>query len=252
MMNIRTRKISTIKYINYKRLGASLLALSLSAMNTAIAQQPQPSQIPSHEALNKAMQDAQKRASTAIGNAPTQTPALPAPTNGFGPSIDPRTSAGIDPAAIAEQYKNLTNKAPNDSEAPPLLIFVSTSMPEESLRRIGLQAKQAGAVVVFRGLKNGMRKGAWADSMAALKPIADTGADIQIHPELFRRYHVTVVPTLVVSAAPQSGCQDDTCAAKSAQVLGDVSLDYALERLADRTDAIGKIAKERLKRLRKS
>lgn len=208
-------------------------------------------QLPSDEALNKAMQAAQRRAAGVLGDAERRAAPSPVAPQRIVPQLDPRTAVGADPAEIAERYRHIGNKA-TDSEAPEVIVFVSLSMPDEALRRVGRQAKQAGAVVVFRGVKNGLRKGTWVDSMNALKPIADTGADVQIHPELFARYNVTVVPTVVVAAAPQAGCQDDACAAQSASIVGDVSLDFALDRLAGRTDAIGAIARARLKRLRNS
>ena len=158
---------------------------------------------------------------------------------------------GFDPAALAERYRTMKDgMSKSTRESAELVVFVSLSMPPAVLNRIGERAKKAGAIVVFRGLKYGLRKGAWADSMNALKPIADTGADVQINPELFDRFNVQAVPTLVVSAAPQEGCQGNACAASSASVVGDVSMDYALEKLSQRKDAIGKIARERGARLK--
>jgi conjugal transfer pilus assembly protein TrbC len=205
--------------------------------------------MPGSAAIDAAMHVPGQRAADALGQAQNQSQPNAVFPQRIVPPFAQNINAGVDPAAIAEQYKNLGRK-PSNSDAPELMIFVSLSMPETSLKLLGQQAKQAGAVVVFRGLKYGLRKGTYTQSMQALKPIVGTGADVQIHPELFGRYHVTAVPTLVVSAAPQSGCQDDACAAQSAAVMGDVSLDYALERLTSRTDAIGNIARERLKLLR--
>lgn len=225
---------------------ASIAVIVLLSIGVAVAQQ-----LPKDEDLNKAMQQAQKKAASVLGDAERQSKPSSVVPQRVVPQIDPRVAGGVDPAAIAEQYKNLGKRA-TDSDAPAVMVFVSLSMPEEALRRVGQQAKQAGAVVVFRGVKNGLRKGSWADSINALKPVADTGADVQIHPELFGRYNVTVVPTVIVAASPQAGCQDDACAAQSASIVGDVSLDFALDRLTTRNDEIGKIARDRLKRLRNS
>ena len=160
-------------------------------------------------------------------------------------------SEGFDPEALAEKYrtmKDAASKAAKDSNE--LMVFVSLSMPAASLKRIGEQAKKAGAVVVFRGLKYGLRKGAWADTMNTIKPIADTGADVQINPELFERFHVQVVPTLIVASSAPEGCQGNQCEAGSVAVVGDVSMDYALETLTPRKDAIGRIARERDARIK--
>ena len=221
-------------------LGAAMLLVAGIAL----------AQMPSDDAMNKAMQAAQRRAESVMGEAQRQALPNNVTMPRMIPKFDGASAGGVDPGAIAESYKNL-GKASN-SDAPQLMIFVSLSMPEESLKRIGAQAKKAGAIVGFRGLKYGLSKGAWTNSLNALKPIADTGAEVQIHPELFTRYNVTAVPTLVVAAAPKQGCQDDACAAQSASVVGDVTMDYALERLTDRKDEIGEIARTRMKRLRNS
>lgn len=222
--------------------------LALSGWTLAAIGQSYP--MPNDEALKKAMEAAQKRAGKIMGDAEKTATPMPVLPQRVIPQFDARQNfSQLDPGAIAEQYKNLGKEA-KDNDPPQVMIFASLSMPEEALKRLGVQAKQAGAVVIFRGLKYGLRKGAWTASMNALKPIADTGAEVQIHPELFARYNITAVPTLVVVSSPQSGCQDDACVAASAAVVGDVSLDYALDRLTIRTDAIGKIARERIRKLR--
>ncbi len=228
---------------------AVFAVISLASASSAFAQSPS---MLADEALNKAMQATQRRAASVMEDlGKTGNGALPAAVAGQRgmPSLD--GAEGFDPAVLAERYRTMKNGMTKLArESAELVVFVSLSMPPAALNRIGEQAKKAGAVVVFRGLKYGLRKGAWADSMNALKPIADTGADVQINPELFERFNIQAVPTLVVSAASQEGCQGNACAASSASVAGDVSMDYALEKLSQRKDAIGKIARERGSRLK--
>jgi len=163
-----------------------------------------------------------------------------------------REKGTVDPARIAQMYLD-ANKLAVNSDNPEVMIFVSLSMPPAALERIGKQAKKAGAVVFFRGLKYSLMdpKG-WAKSIKALEPISATGADVQIHPELFTRFNVTAVPTVVVSSNSKEGCQDDACASFAASVAGDVSLDYALAQLEDRKDAVGEIARMTNQKLRNS
>lgn len=163
-----------------------------------------------------------------------------------------REKGTVDPARIAQMYLD-ANKLAVNSDKPEVMIFVSLSMPPAALERIGKQAQKAGAVVFFRGLKYSLMdpKG-WTKSIKALEPISATGADVQIHPELFTRFNVTAVPTVVVSSNPKEGCQDDACASFSASVTGDVSLDYALAQLEDRKDAVGEIARMTNQKLRNS
>jgi conjugal transfer pilus assembly protein TrbC len=223
--------------------------LSITSAAPALGQSPSK---PSEDALNKAMQATQRRAATVMDElGKTGNGALPPAVAGQRGMPNLNGSEGFDPAALAAKYQSMkeaTSKASKDSNE--LMVFVSLSMPPATLKRIGEQAKRAGAIVVFRGLKYGLRKGAWADSMNALKPIADTGADVQINPELFERFHIQVVPTLVVASSAPEGCQGNQCEAGSVAVVGDVSMDYALETLAPRKDAIGRIAREREARIK--
>ena len=227
----------------------TLLATLMMACAFGVQAQQPATGIPTDAAMEKAMRAVQQRATGALDGAQRQA----APGGGGVARIIPdfQNAEGVDPAAIAENFKQGGPK-PKDEDAPELIIFASLSRPEASLRKIGEQAKRAGAVVVFRGLKHGFAMGGWNRSMQALKPIADTGAEVQVHPELFTRYNVTAVPTVVVTATPQAGCQDDACAGQSASVLGDVTLDYALETLVDRKDQVGVIARKRIKLLRNS
>ena len=223
--------------------------LSIACASPALGQSPS---MPSDDALNKAMKATQRRAATVMDElGKTGNGALPPAVAGQRGMPKLNGSEGFDPEALAEKYrtmKDAASKAAKDSNE--LMVFVSLSMPAASLKRIGEQAKKAGAIVVFRGLKYGLRKGAWADSMNAIKPIADTGADVQINPELFERFHVQVVPTLIVASSAPEGCQGNQCEAGSVAVVGDVSMDYALETLAPRKDAIGRIAREREARIK--
>ena len=231
-----------------------MLALGLVLLCPLAAARAQAQALPSMDVLRDAMRQAQAQASRDMddaarrsqgttGTAPAPRPSLPDVRK-----IGAAASQGVDPGRLAERYQALSEPG---GEAPPeLIVFVSLSMPEESLRRLGEQARRAGAVLVFRGLKFGIQHGGWTASMAALKPLAQTGATLQIQPALFSRYQVSVVPTVLVDAAPKAGCQVDACASQAAWVTGDVSLDYALERLAARPGAMGALAQSHLDRLR--
>ena len=60
-----------------------------------------------------------------------------------------------DIAKIAEGYRQFpaTSNRPSASDSPELMIFVSFSMPRESLERIVIQSEKSGAVLVLRGFK---------------------------------------------------------------------------------------------------
>lgn len=260
----------------------SVLALLMAGPGTAqdrqrldniprVARMPMPSAsdavrvpLPSEAAMGAAMQDAQRRAQGLPGTealdaarrraqvaADPRQFARDLPTGAF---IDAPPASGpkgrVDPMEVAQQYRQAAEGTGED-ERFNLLIFVSLSMPEAALTRLAMDAKKAGGVVVLRGMKYGLQPGTWARSLEAMKPLAQTGANVQINPELFKQFGVRAVPLVVVTANPvgDKGCGDGSCAAGIGSVAGDVTLGYALEQLADRSDAVGAIARQRAAKL---
>jgi len=75
----------------------------------------------------------------------------------------------------------------NDNQ---ILVFVSFSMPEASLKGLTRDAQQHNAVLIMRGLyQNSFAKTA--------QKLQELGISVDIHPELFETHHVTSVPTFV-------------------------------------------------------
>ncbi len=172
-------------------------------------------------------------------------PSSPAPRT--PPAIPLELGKGVDPATIAARFKELQPAGGPDHE---LLIFISTSMPKATLVKLGEQAKAAGGILVMRGVKGGLQqKNALAAMAGELQPVAATGVDIQIHPELFTRYNVSAVPTFVL-AREVTDCGTDSCAARMTSLAGDVSLDFALERFTASPDTrLAQLARAKLARL---
>ena len=159
------------------------------------------------------------------------------------PSISVTPGRAPDPAAIAQQFGR--KQAGETPQGPALLVFVSFSMPAESLLRLAHQAKRADGVLVFRGLAGATLR----EMVERVEPLAKTGAAIQIDPEAFTRLGVKTVPTFALTQAPAS-CADRSCNRDVRRVAGDVSIDFALERLARSDDALGGAAAMRLNMLR--
>lgn len=169
----------------------------------------------------------------ALGAAPT--PALP------------RAPAGLDLAA----HVPATATVP---AAPTLLVFVSFAMPPASLRALAAQAEQAGAVLLWRGLKDGSLR---ATVAAVQDVIGAHRVAAQIDPTAFDRYGVTAVPTFVLaegsaasaSAARAPDCAAPVCAPAFVAVTGDVSLAYALRFMMRQAPAAAPRAHALLTRL---
>lgn len=135
-----------------------------------------------------------------------------------------------DISRIAESYKQLPLTAEQKLAAPPeLMVFVSFSMPRETLERIVLQSEKSGAVLVLRGLKgNSLTK--MGEEVANL--VGKRNVTAIIHPPAFTQFKVTQVPALVLAQPGQATrIGTDGCAAPTSyiKVDGDVTQDYALD-----------------------
>lgn len=137
----------------------------------------------------------------------------------------------VDPLKIADHYRPRAQPNTKLSEGTDLLVFVSFSIPEVSLKRIAVETAKAGGVMVLRGFKDNSLK----HTIHAVEEVAALQGDLLIHPDLFDHYQITEVPTTVLAKAGDeascgSNAEDDTglCTAHY-QVKGDVSLHAALE-----------------------
>jgi len=146
----------------------------------------------------------------------------------------PATSSPADIAAIAGGYEaRIKARGTGNQPSSRLLIMVSFSMPRASLTRLADQAKRCGGVLVLNGLKDGSLP---ATAQAIHQTFGQPGAPLQIDPRLFSRYAVNVVPTFILRASDgdEQPCLIGACpAAGYAKASGDVSLDYALEQIAN-------------------
>ena len=105
-------------------------------------------------------------------------------------------------------------------------IFVSFSMPEESLRAWVIQARQFGANIYIRGLvDNSFPK--TAKKMQSVLRESDQGG-ISIHPVLFREEKIEVVPTVVVRYRNRKG------EARRGVIRGDIPLMECLKLVLEK------------------
>ncbi len=97
----------------------------------------------------------------------------------------------------------------------PILVFVSLSMPKESLKSLYKEAEQNHLALIIRGLKNNSFK----ETTAALY---DLGISVQIDPNLFEEYEIKEVPTFV-----------EVKGTEPLKIKGNVSLSYAMKKFEE-------------------
>lgn len=102
---------------------------------------------------------------------------------------------------------------------PNLLVFVSFSMPMESLKLLGDQVQKAGGSLVFRGLVK--------DSFPlTAEKMRKLGTEAMIDPTLFEAFQVKGVPTFVMLSTPLQTLEQ---LPSYDQLTGHVSLKHALD-----------------------
>lgn len=135
-------------------------------------------------------------------------------------------TATAGPAELARQFRQ--QPIQTKPATPEMMIFVSFSMPRESLLRIVEQSEITGARLIFRGF-NGDKMTDMAAHISAL--LGNHRVEAVIHPPAFSQFKVNQVPALVLARSDAGDQLDSGCAQPNryVKVTGDVSQDYALE-----------------------
>lgn len=155
----------------------------------------------------------------------------------------------INLSSIVNRYSNKIQEARNaKSKINRLLIFVSLSMPKQSLNQLSSQAKKAGGVLVLRGLVNN----SWKETAAALMAVNKQGIALSIDPRLFKIFNVQAVPSFVVLPNDEHPCPTGKCSYSPVAdiISGDISLEYALEAISSEGNAANAVAVQMLQKLR--
>jgi conjugal transfer pilus assembly protein TrbC len=154
----------------------------------------------------------------------------------------------VDPMLVADRVKRESDIDPSDFKGSNVLVFVSYSMPEASLKRIALETAKVGGVMVVRGFVNNSLK----QTVEASEKLTNLGAQLQIHPVLFSDYDVTQVPSyvLVKSGVSLSGCGKDSVCNGYLKLVGDAPLGSVFERMSRSEDTmLGQLAQANLDKL---
>ncbi|CAH1905048.1 Conjugal transfer pilus assembly protein TrbC [Candidatus Nitrotoga sp. HW29] len=138
----------------------------------------------------------------------------------------PQPATTANPEDVAKQF----HQQPLQTKlaTPEMMIFVSFSMPRESLLRIVEQSEKTGARLIFRGFK-GDKMTDMSKRISAL--LGNHRVEAVIHPPAFTQFKVNQVPALVLAQSDVGDQLDSGCAQpdRYVKVTGDVSQDYALE-----------------------
>ena len=140
------------------------------------------------------------------------------------------------------------------SPTPPtaeVLVFTSLAVPAASWQASARDAARTGATLVLRGVVEESLPET-ARRLAARLGGADAG--VAIDPRLFRLFGVTRVPAVVVVPGGVPPCRSRGCAADPPpphdRVSGNISLQAALEAIADEGTVARPAARRQLARLR--
>lgn len=193
----------------------------------------------------QAVQDGQEASDKLSGFDPAKV-AVPA-----FPTVPDQAGKGVDFKEVIENVNKAKQAAQAEPATPTLLVFVSFSMPMESLKRMAAHVERAGAAMVLRGLvedENG-RPSFQATGAEAAKLGMEKGQGFSVNPMVFTKYGIHQVPAFVLLT--QDDCQ--TCGEafvpRHMTIFGDVSLDYALRAMQQRSPEHEKIVQPYLARL---
>lgn len=128
----------------------------------------------------------------------------------------------------------------------PLIIFVSSSIPRNSLKDLMIQAKQSGGILVFRGVIGSLK-----NTQEFLAEISRENVSVIIDPRLFDIFQVKLVPTFVVLSNATQECIENNCqfTPRHDRITGNITLKYALEQIEAAKGDAGSTATEYLLRI---
>lgn len=119
------------------------------------------------------------------------------------------------------------------NQIPPLLVMVSLSMPDDSLKALIRDVGAVGGQVILRGFHEGSLKATAARLQTLVIKDSDKSG-VGIDPRLFLVFDVKAVPTFIIPAGPLGECNTPGCvpaAPAHDRISGNITLRYALDTL---------------------
>ncbi len=218
------------------------LAQTRKALDAAASlQQPVPIDF---QAVNKNKSKELSHSQQVMKSLSQQQPVLPTV-----PKIDLLSipSPKVDMNNLLKKSENLMNhieRQPKRYESQ-ILVFVSSSMPDKTVRNYLQQTTRIDAAIVYRGLINNSMK----DMRVYLSKILgdqpednnqsnDKKPTILIDPTLFDRFNIHQVPVTVVTESEIQPCRSSDCPTPVYHsVSGDVTLPWALSLVSRQIDS---------------
>jgi type-F conjugative transfer system pilin assembly protein TrbC len=140
---------------------------------------------------------------------------------------------GIDLNTIVERYSSPAENQKITQFEPKLFVFVSNSMPEESLKQWSQQVERMGGTLVLRGFIDNSPKKTVERVMELFGKEETSG--FSIDPELFEQLSINKVPAVAIVLPQDKPCEEHDCPKPRFEVVyGDVPLDEALFIIANR------------------
>jgi conjugal transfer pilus assembly protein TrbC len=142
------------------------------------------------------------------------------------PNVQVGKFSNIDVQKIAERYSKRVEAEKRTMTG--VIGFASFSMPDASLKKLIADTLKVNGTVLFIGFKNNDFK----ETAKEIRRLDIRKGNIQINPNAFKQYKVDVVPSIVmVKANAEENLDGEGCVfpEKYSKVVGDVSLDFALE-----------------------
>ena len=129
-------------------------------------------------------------------------------------------------------YKDNFKKYTNGKDENKVIIFVSFSMPEQSIVSLMKDAKKIHASIVIRGLIHNSFKETFLKMASIVKEAG--GGGVELNPPAFKKYNIQNVPAVVVLPTSQTCFSEKICAEEKFDVIyGDIPLYDALKAIRD-------------------
>ena len=121
---------------------------------------------------------------------------------------------------VLPQNGHKIGKSSDAEEGEKILVFVSFSMPNNSIKELSSDAQKYGAELYLRGIfEKSFKKTA-----KKILEVNEKGLRLEINPSEFKRYKIEKVPTFVL-------VRDGS---EISRLLGNVSLEYASSKLREK------------------